>query len=155
MQPWELPLLRLTTALRTELLASLSDEDLAFTLPGNPPLGDLCKDIGDTEHAYLDSFRTRRLVWDVKNDEPGIARSVERLQAWYARLDTDLESALEAIPEDEFRTARVDRGEGFSMPMPAQFQTYREALLIFCAKADVYVRAMGRHRGEQWEDWIG
>jgi hypothetical protein len=31
----------------------------------------------------------------------------------------------------------------------------REAILIFCAKVDVYLRAMGRHRGEQWEDWIG
>ena len=51
MQPWELQLLRLTTALRSQLLASLTDADLAFALPGNPPLGDLCRDIGDTERA--------------------------------------------------------------------------------------------------------
>ena len=155
MQPWELQLLRRTTALRTQLLDSLTDADLAFRLPGNPPLGDLCRDIGDTEQAYLDSFRTRRLVWDVKNEEPGLAGSIERLQAWYAALDAELEAALAAIPEDEFRTGKIDRGEGFLMPIPSQFHTYREAILIFCAKADVYLRAMGRHRGEQWEDWIG
>ena len=155
MQPWELQLLRLTTALRTSLLASITDEELTFALPGNPPLGDLCKDIGDTEQAYLDSFRTRRLVWDAKNEEPGLDRSVERLQAWYARMDAELETALQAIPEDEFRDGRIDRGEGFMMPIGSQFHTYREAILIFSAKADVYLRAMGKHRGEQWEDWIG
>lgn len=155
MTPWELQLLRLTTALRTQLLASLTDADLAFTLPGNPALGDLCKDIGDTERAYVDSFQTRRLVWEVKNDEPGLARSTSRLIAWYAALDAELETVLQAIPEDEFRDGRVDRGGGFMMPIGAQFHTYREAILIFCAKADVYLRAMGRHRAEQWEDWIG
>jgi hypothetical protein len=41
------------------------------------------------------------------------------------------------------------------MPFGAHFHTYREAILIFCAKADVYLRAMGKHRGKQWEDWIG
>ena len=155
MQPWELQLLRLTTALRTQLLASLTDGDLAFSLPGNPPLGELCKDIGDTEQAYLDSFRTRRLTWEVKNEEPGLAGSVERLQAWYAAMDPELEDALQAIPAEEFRDGRIDRGEGFLMPIGSQFHTYREAILIFCAKADVYLRAMGKPRGEQWEDWIG
>jgi len=155
MQPWELQLLRLTTALRTQLLASLTDADLAFAPPGNPPLGELCRDIGDTERAYIDSFRTRRLVWDAKNEAPGLAGSVERLAAWYADLDAELEAALAAIPEDEFRNGKVDRGEGFMMPIPSQFHTYREAILIFCAKADVYLRSMGKHRGEQWEDWIG
>ena len=77
MQPWELQLLHLTTALRTQLLASLSDEDLGFSLPGNPPLGDLCKDIGDTEQAYLESFRTRRLTLDARNDEPGLGSPEE------------------------------------------------------------------------------
>jgi hypothetical protein len=41
------------------------------------------------------------------------------------------------------------------MPIFAQFQTYREAILIAMAKVDVSLRAMGRHRGEQWEDWLG
>ena len=154
MEPWELQLLRLTTALRTQLLESLTDADLGFALPGNPPLGDLCRDIGDTERAYIDSFRTRRLLWDTRNEEPGLDRSVERLQAWYAGMDAELEAALAAIPADEFRTGRIDRGEGFMMPIGSQFHTYREAILIFCAKADVYLRAMGNHRGEQWEDWI-
>ena len=84
------------------------------------------------------------LVWDVKNEEPGLAGSVERLQAWYADLDAELEAALTAIPEDEFRTGKIDRGEGFMMPIGSQFHTYREAILIFCAKADVYLRCHGQ-----------
>lgn len=70
-------------------------------------------------------------------------------------MDAELEAAVTAIPEDEFRTGRVDRGGGFSMPIFAQFATYRESILIVMAKIDVYLRAMGRHRGEQWEDWLG
>lgn len=155
MQPWELQLFRRTTELRTELLSSLSDEDLGFELPGNPPLGDLCRDIGDTEQAYLDSFRSRRLTWDRRNDDPGLEHSARRLLAWFAALDAELEAVVESIPEDEFRTGRIDRGDGFSMPIHAQFNTYREAILIFCSKADVYLRAMGKPRGERWEEWIG
>ncbi len=70
-------------------------------------------------------------------------------------MDTELEAVVTAIPDDEFRTGRVERGEGFSMPIFAQFQTYREAIIIAMAKIDVALRAMGRHRNEQWEDWLG
>ena len=152
--PWELRLLELTTSLRTWLLEQLSDEDLAFALPGNPPLGDLCVAIGDTERAYTDAFRTRRLVW-VSTDDPGLGRSVTRLQAWYAELDADHLAAIAAIPDDEFAAGVVVRGDGFEMPLGGHFHTYREALIIFYGHADVYLRAMGKHRSEHWEDWIG
>ena len=152
--PWELRLLELTTGLRTGLLESLSDEDLAFALPGNPPLGDLCVAIGDTERAYTDAYRTRRLTW-VTTDDAALGRSVARLQAWYAELDADLLAAVAAIPDDEFASGVVVRGDGFEMPLGGHFHTYREALIIFCGHADVYLRALGKHRSERWEDWIG
>ncbi len=152
--PWELRLLELTTSLRTWLLEQLTDDELAFAVPGNPPLGELCVAIGDTERAYADAYRTRRLTW-VKTDDPGLARSVTRLQAWYAELDADLLAAIGAIPEAEFASGVVVRGDGFEMPLGGHFHTYREALLLFYGHADVYLRAMGKHRSEHWEDWIG
>jgi hypothetical protein len=153
--PWEFRLLELTTSLRTWLLEQLSDEDLAFALPGNPTLGELCVAIGNTEHAYADAYGTRRLSWAARNEDPALARSVAGLQVWYAALDADLLAAIKAIPDDEFASAVVIRGDGFEMPLPAHFHTYREALIIFCGHADVYLRAMGKARSEHWEDWIG
>lgn len=155
MTPWDLQLLRLTASLRTQLLTSLSDEELAFALPGNPALGDLCLDNGDTQRSYIDSFRTGRQAWDVKNAEPGLARSVERLRAWYAAMDAEFEAVVGAIPDDTFQTGRIARADDFEMPMASQFHAWREAILIFCAKADVYLRAMGKHRSEHWADWLG
>jgi hypothetical protein len=155
--PWELQLLQLTTGLRVWLLESLADEDLAFALPSNPSIGQLLVDLGRTERAYIDSFVTRVLTFGapVEGEPAGAASSVVALQTWFAAMDTELETVVTAIPEDEFRTGRVDRGGGFSMPIFAQFATYRESILIVMAKIDVYLRAMGRHRGEQWEDWLG
>jgi hypothetical protein len=155
--PWELQLLQLTTALRVWLLESLADEDLAFALPGNPSLGEQLVDLGRTERAYTDSFTTRQLTFvaPAAGEPEDAAGSVTALKAWFAAMDAELEAVVTAIPEDEFRTGRVDRGGGFSMPIFAQFATYREAILIAMAKIDVALRAMGRHRGEQWEDWLG
>lgn len=156
MHPWELQLLQLTTGLRVWLLESLSDDDLAFALPGNPSLGALLLDLGRTERAYIDSFVTRTLTFEAGEGPPdGAVGSVAALQAWFAAMDAELEAVVSAIPADEFRTGRIDRGGGFSMPIFAQFQTYREAILIAMAKADVSLRAMGRDRGEQWEEWLG
>lgn len=156
MHPWELQLLQLTTALRIWLLETLSDDDLAFALPGNASLGEQLMDLARTERAYIDSFVTRTLSFEAGDGEPdGLAGSVSALQARFTALDAELEAAVGAIPPDEFRTGRIDRGGGFSMPIFAQFQTYREAILIAMAKADVSIRAMGRERGEQWEDWLG
>jgi hypothetical protein len=67
---FELDLLGWTTDLRVWLLDHVSDEDLAFALPGNPPLGDLIVELGDTERAYAASFRTRRLDWGTPTEDP-------------------------------------------------------------------------------------
>jgi hypothetical protein len=160
MHPWELQLLQLTTALRVWLLESISDADLAFALPGNPSIGESLVDLGRTERAYTDSFVTRRLdhaalTVPAPGEPADAGGSVAALQGWFASMDAELEAVVTAIPEDEFRAGRVDRGGGFSMPIFAQFATYREAILIAMAKIDVALRAMGRQRGEQWEDWLG
>ncbi len=51
-QFWELN--RMYTPLRDQLMDELSDDDLSFTLGGsNPTLGELCRELGETENAYV------------------------------------------------------------------------------------------------------
>ncbi len=155
MEERELGLLRATTALRVQLLGSLSDDDLGFSLPGNPTLGELIREMGETEGAYIESFRTLTHAWGVRPAEAGIESSVGRLRAWFATLDQELEAVLTAIPDGDWWAKQVDRGGGFILPLGGQFHTYREAVLIFSAKVSVYLRAMGRPLSEQWQVWIG
>ncbi len=151
----ELGLLRATTALRVQLLESLSDGDLAFALPGNPTLGALIREMGEHEGDYIESFTTLTHTWGVRPAEAGVETRVARLQAWFADLDRELEAVLTAIPESDFGTKTVDRGDGFTPPLGGQFHIYREATLIFCAKVSVYLRAMDRPLTPQWQGWIG
>jgi hypothetical protein len=52
------PLFELYQVLRSQLMAMLSDEDLSFRPDGeNPPLGFLCREIGETEVSYIESFK--------------------------------------------------------------------------------------------------
>lgn len=155
MNPHELGLFKETTNLRSYLLDNLTDADLAFRAEGNPTLGELCREMGNTESAYVNSFKTFKMDWSAGRDNtPATAASVEKLQAWYAALDAEFETVLQAIPDSDFQTKLVDRG-GWSMPAGGQFHTYREALLIFCGKCSVYLRMMGKPLNQQWKDWIG
>ncbi len=79
---------------------------------------------------------------------------MERLAAWYARLDRELQTVLEGLEEADLARS-IDRGHGFAPPVPVQFHIYREALLIFCAKAHVYLKALGKRVTGPWQWWIG
>lgn len=152
-----------TTALRTSMMDTLTDADLAFQFPKNPTLGELCVYMGSVERAYIDSFKTRKLVWGEHNTEPGLAGSVEKLKAWYKALDDELDSVLSAIPEDDFRVVypgsadtavpTVDRG--WPMPLGGQFRAYREAMFIFYGKCRVYLNTLEKPLTDQWKNWIG
>ncbi len=90
--------------LRDELLAILTDEDLARTVGGGSlTLGFLCREIGEIEHAYVESFLTFRQDFGYRNPDPELERSVRALATWYAELDRDLMAALEGITEDDVR----------------------------------------------------
>lgn len=146
-----------TQALRSQLMDLLTDEDLQFRLPGdNPSLGELCREIGEIERVYIQSFKTFTTDLSYRHPDPSIANSVERLKAWYADLDAELFSVLEALSEDEIQNKMVARGPEFSFPVMVQFHVYREALLIFYAKASVYLKALQKSNvSEQWQQWIG
>ena len=146
--------LHATQELRRQLIEVLSDADLDFRpAPGCLTLGELCREIGEVQQAYVDSFRTFRLDLSYRHQAP-VSRGVATLAAWYARLDAELQGVLESLEEADLART-VDRGAGFTPPVQVQFHIYREALLIFYAKAHVYLKALGKRVTGPWQWWIG
>lgn len=142
--------------LRYDLMNTLTDSDLAYKLPGdNPTLGELCREIGSVERAYIESFKTLKQDWSYRNTEPDMATSAARLKAWYKELDDELETVIRGFSEEEIHNKHVDRGHGFTPTLRVQFMIYHEALLIFYAKVSVYLKALQKPISDQWQAWIG
>ncbi len=149
------PIFSLYQALRGQLLDEITDIDLAFRPGGqNPTLGALCRDIGDVEHAYIESFRTFSCDFSVKVSAPEAETSVAHLRAWFASLDADLRAAIERLSDQDLNHRLVDRGHDFRLPPQLQLDVYKEALLIFYGKVSVYLKAMERPVPLQWVEWI-
>jgi uncharacterized damage-inducible protein DinB len=143
-------------ALRDQLMEILTDADLAYTPGGaNPPLGALCRELGEVEYSYIQSFKTFTLDFSYRNPEPGLETSVARLSAWYAELDRELKATIEGLSEEDLQQRVVDRGGGFTLPPQINLSVYNEALLIFYGKVVVYLRASGKTVPQQWADWLG
>ena len=142
--------------LRYDLLRVLTDGDLAYKLPGdNPTLGELCREMGEVEHDYIQSFKTFKHEWSYRAPEPEVAGSVAGLEAWYRALDDEFETVVRGFSEEELHQRQIDRGHGFTPSLFVQFQIYREALLIFFAKASVYLKALQREVSDEWRIGIG
>jgi len=144
--------------LRTQLMGVLGDDDLAFR-PGGATytFGQLCREIGEIEYSYIEAIRTFRQDFEWHNPDPRLERSVAALSSWFADLDKDLRAAIEAVTEDDATDRRFIRADlpDFSPLLPQELDIYREALLIFYAKASIYLRAMGRELPGDWRAWIG
>ena len=141
--------------LRDQLLELITDQDLAYKLPGdNPTLGGLCEEMGRTQQIYARSFRTLTMDWGAGGSSPA-PNSVAALAGWFAALDADLIAALSELSDDDLERKQVDRGHGFTPSLFVQFQIYREALLIFYAKASVYLKALEKPYDQQWRAWVG
>lgn len=150
------PVFEMYQDLRNQLMGLLSDEDLSYSLPGdNPTLGALCREIGEVEHAYIESFKTYEINWEYRHEEPGIQLSVERLATWYAKLDQELRAAIEGLSQDDVEHRLIDRGHGWQLAPLLQLEVYKEALLIFYGKAWTYLHALEKPLPEQWSNWIG
>ncbi len=147
------PLLTGTQSMTYQLLDVLTDDDLRFTPGGTAmTLGALCREMGEVEHSYLQSFKTFKQDFNYRNTEPSIETSVEKLRAWYKALDAELNATLEAMSEEDLKKM-IDRG-GFSLAVSAQPHVYLQALLIFFGKASIYLRVMGKPLPQQWQDWV-
>ena len=145
---------RMYTPLRDELMASLSDDDLAFTPGGdNPTLGELCRELGETQYAYVQSFKTFRIDFSYRTDDDAYLGSVAKLTTWYQELDKELEAVLETVTDDDIANKKMDR-DGYEAPVHISLDILREALLIFYGKVSVYLKALGVVRTEMWRDWV-
>jgi hypothetical protein len=133
----------------------LTDEDLAYRLPGNNvTLGELCLEMGEIERSYIEGFRTFEQDFDYRRADRSVAESIDKLKAWYAELDEDLRMALEELAEEDLNRP-IDRGHNFTPTATMNFHIYREALLIFYAKADLYLKALEKQVDSKWRWWIG
>src|SRR5215831_11660832 len=68
-------------AMRAQALDLLDDADLAFNPGGhNMTLGALCREMGETEHSYVESLKSQKQDWSYHNGEAGLEGSVARLK---------------------------------------------------------------------------
>ncbi len=149
------PIFRLYQSLRDQMMDLLDDEDLEFRLAGsNPTLGTLCREIGEVQRCYIESFRTFEMDLTFKVDKPELEQSVEKLAKWYAELDEELEEAISALKQNELDSRKIDRGGDFIISPQIQLEIYKEALLIFYGKTSVYLKALGKEMPDQWQHWI-
>lgn len=151
----EFPLIE-TQNLRYYLMNILTDNDLAYKLPGdNPTLGELCREIGEIEYRYIQSFKTFNHDSSYHNDKPELATSIEILKAWYTELDDEFEAVIRGFSEESLHNKQIDRGHGFTPSLYVQFHIYHEAILMFYAKASVYLKALQKPVNSQWQYAIG
>ena len=142
--------------LREQLLDMLTDQELAYKLPGNnPTLGELCEEMGQIQQVYAHSFKTLTLDWTYCDSMPETPNSVASLKVWFQKLDAQLVEALSGLSETDVHTQQIDRGHGFTPSPYVQFQIYREAILIFYAKASMYLKALEKPYSEEWKRWVG
>jgi hypothetical protein len=149
------PMFEMYSSLRSQLMQQITDNDLRFQpTERNTTLGSLCREIGEVQQAYIQSFRTWKQDFSYRHPDPTIEGSVERLTAWYTELDGELKATIEGLSEEDIQQQVVDRGPDFKLPAQYNLDVYKEALLIFYGKASVYLHALGK-LPEQWRDWIG
>ena len=149
-------LFELYQSMRHQLLVVLSDENLAFRPGGeNLSLGALCREIGEVQVSYIQSFETLQQDFSYRNSEVGLEGSVERLMTWFQELDGQLRAVIEGFSEEDLEKKVIDRGGDFIIPLRIQLEIYKEALLIFYGKTSVYLKIMGKMPSEQWREWIG
>jgi len=145
-----------THNLRDQLLDMITDQDLAYKLPGaNPTLGELCEEMGYTQQVYIQSFKTFKQEWSYRDSQPEAPIGVASLTAWYEQLDAALVEALRGLSEDDVHSKQIDRGHGFTPSLYVQFLIYHEAVLIFCAKASAYLKALEKPYPDEWRVGIG
>lgn len=144
-----------THGMRSQLIDSLSDADLAFSPGGqNMTLGALCREMGEIEHSYIQSLKTFQQDWTYRYPEAGLESSVAQLKAWYQTLDEEMKATVSALSDDDL-TKTVVRGGDFVMPVDLQLDVYLQALLIFFGKATVFLRAMNKALPQNFQEVIG
>jgi len=147
------PWIEAAHGMRSQLLNILSDADLAFSPGGQTmTLGALCRQMGETEHAYIQSLKTLKQEWSYRHPEADVASHVARLKAWFQTLDDEMQATITTF-WDEDGNKTIDRGG----PVTVEFQldVYLQAVLIFLGKLTIYLRAMNKQLPPFFEEYIG
>ncbi len=142
-------------SMRDLVLSLLSDSDLAYAPPGNPSFGELLVESGQVQGVYTHSFEAFTMDWSHHQIAAPDPLTFPALRAWFTLQDEAMKSAMDRIPEDELRSDRIDRGEGFIASAFVQHEIYREAVYIFYGKISVYLRGLGLDAGPTWAAWVG
>jgi hypothetical protein len=140
--------------LKHQLLEILNNDDLAHVVKGSPSLGSLCKEIGETQQSYVDSFKTLKLNFNYRNPDANLSVSTVALKDWYTKLDAEMMAALESFSEEDIASKKLGRGN-WMVPIELNLDIYLQAIMIFCGKAWVHIHALGKEMPEQWADWLG
>ena len=142
-----------TISLRTEILNAVDDGNLDFSLGGKSlAFRDLLLEQANIQASYIKAFKTFKQDWSVKATAPHPI-TVDALKHLFADLDKQLFTTLEQLSKDDIAKP-VNRG-GWELSIEGTLIAYHEAVLIFTAKASVYLRAMGKNLTGQLEAWIG
>lgn len=148
------PWIEAAHGMRAHLLDLLDDTELAYTPGGqNMSLGALCREMGETECAYIQSLTTFTQDWSYRQTDSATERSVARLTAWFATLDDEMHAALAAL-SDEDAMKTIDRG-GYPATVDFQLDCYLQAVLIFLGKASIYLKALSIALPQPFQDYIG
>ena len=148
------PWIEAAHGMRSQLLDILSDAELAFTPGGqNMTVGALCRQMGETEHAYIRSLKTLKHEWSYHNTEADVVSSVVRLKAWFHTLDDEMQAAIAAFSDGDVNK-QIDRG-GDAVTVAFQLDVYLQAVLIFLGKATIYLKAMNKAVPQSFQEYIG
>jgi hypothetical protein len=145
-------LIDLTHNLRSEVLNAIMDADLDTRLGGSTlSLRELILEQGTIQLAYIGCFQNFELRFD--HAAPEGVQSLENIKTWFGELDSSLINALGALSDDDLKRG-VPRGQ-YTIPAEIVFYTYRESVMIFAAKASVYLLALNHALPGQIKSWIG
>jgi uncharacterized damage-inducible protein DinB len=145
-----MPMFDAMKTMRDEWLNALTDSDLSFNPGGtNKPMGELLREMGEVNQAYIESFKTFKHNW--AKDSRDLS-TVEQLQAWFGEQDNELNANLSALSDDDM-TKTIER-DGYPMPIEMQMQAYLQALLIYFGKATIYLRAMDKQLPSKLAEWV-
>jgi len=148
------PWIEAVHGMRSQVLDILSDADLAFSPGGqNMTIGALCREMGETEHAYIQSLKNLKHEWSYRNTEADMVNHVAHLKAWFQTLDDQMKAAIVAF-SDEDEQKMVERG-GDAVPIEFQLDVYLQAVLIFLGKASIYLKAMNKSLPQSFQEYIG
>ncbi|MEM6427854.1 MAG: hypothetical protein AAF708_01345 [Deinococcota bacterium] len=144
-----------TQTLRQQLNGVIDSSDLSYSPGGDSPtLGNLYRQLGETTQQYIEGFKTFKHSYEPVSTDAALETDLNALDTWLTELEQSLNSILSDFSEEILQTQLIDRGYGLQFPIVVNVQVYREALLIFCAKVSIYLRALGKELPEQWKLWI-